>query len=175
MRGAQPTHAVPPSAYRIIPADAGSTASDNAMASASSDHPRGCGEHKAEHFQTVILAGSSPRMRGARTVRDSNSSLMGIIPADAGSTLNPPTMPTTSPDHPRGCGEHEIVILCNGVGQGSSPRMRGAPPLLWCPRPVPRIIPADAGSTIWTYWVGSKSWDHPRGCGEHATALIHSG
>ena len=32
-----------------------------------------------------------------------------------------------------------------------------------------RIIPADAGSTSPKAATSMRSWDHPRGCGEHQT------
>ena len=57
--------------------------------------------------------------------------------------------------------------VCSPLDTGSSPRMRGAlfPPVSW-PK-APRIIPADAGSTLCVDWYDSMDWDHPRGCGEH--------
>ena len=52
-------------------------------------------------------------------------------------------------DHPRGCGEHQLLLKQARVIFGSSPRMRGA--LVensgqWFDT---GIIPADAGSTSW--------------------------
>ena len=54
----------------------------------------------------------------------------GIIPADAGSTLDPGVMFVVGKDHPRGCGEHADHVAVYIGGGGSSPRMRGA---LKCP------------------------------------------
>ena len=51
--------------------------------------------------------------------------------------------------------------------RGSSPRMRGAPIIIFGVAVVLRIIPADAGSTDVLEWIKSIVWDHPRGCGEH--------
>ena len=45
MRGAQREIDSRGDAVRIIPADAGSTASGEAKTSMQEDHPRGCGEH----------------------------------------------------------------------------------------------------------------------------------
>ena len=46
--------------------------------------------------------------------------------------------------------------------------MRGAQQFSILPANRAGIIPADAGSTLrWTR-VRPRSWDHPRGCGEHA-------
>ena len=51
--------------------------------------------------------------------------------------------------------------------QGSSPRMRGAQPLLTLEWASPGIIPADAGSTAGLAHMTDDHRDHPRGCGEH--------
>ena len=72
---------------------------------------------------------------------------MGIIPADAGSTLAPRQYLLGQQDHPRGCGEHGYGRSLNRPVSGSSPRMRGARTDAWRTRMPPR--------------------DHPRGCGEH--------
>ena len=50
---------------------------------------------------------------------------------------------------------------------GSSPRMRGALQPLGYLKFVPRIIPADAGSTSPRPAPAIPGTDHPRGCGEH--------
>ena len=74
----------------------------------------------------------------------------GIIPADAGSTVSVLMNWTVMKDHPRGCGEHEGGIPAKPLDCGSSPRMRGAhgnPHQKFIPL---RIIPADAGSTLWS-------------------------
>ena len=47
--------------------------------------------------------------------------------------------------------------------------MRGAPVITSCAAFCGRIIPADAGSTIRPSPVSKPTWDHPRGCGEHAS------
>ena len=70
----------------IIPADAGSTKEDDLLYNGLEDHPRGCGEHHTASLMIVSIAGSSPRMRGARLERLDDISVAGIIPADAGST-----------------------------------------------------------------------------------------
>ena len=71
---------------RIIPADAGSTIDGTQTYCSLGDHPRGCGEHLRRVDQPVTPVGSSPRMRGALTVRVHVLCDLGIIPADAGST-----------------------------------------------------------------------------------------
>ena len=107
-------------------------------------------------------------MRGARGIGVEPAYCLGIIPADAGSTVRIQGRPEGVGDHPRGCGEHVSVCMAMFWGAGSSPRMRGAP------FPGSRvsacigIIPADAGSTHPGDQNVQISQDHPRGCGEHA-------
>ena len=71
---------------RIIPADAGSTYMNQNTENSYEDHPRGCGEHIFSICDSGSSEGSSPRMRGARQTRRVLLGIIGIIPADAGST-----------------------------------------------------------------------------------------
>ena len=54
---------------------------------------------------------------------------------------------------------------------GSSPRMRGARVLIPALIPRPGIIPAYAGSTLYSFMFLPFLGDHPRVCGEHSIAL----
>ena len=112
------------------------------------DHPRGCGEHTLPSLPLLTEKGSSPRMRGAHHFDDRGHISLRIIPADAGSTCVVTHWSYPLEDHPRGCGEHTICTLSFPSGQGSSPRMRGALTTEGRPCQAPRIIPADAGSTL---------------------------
>ena len=89
MRGAQDRILPRRIPRRIIPADAGSTTAILVSSVCSPDHPRGCGEHRASAGANGRLHGSSPRMRGAPGTTPSHGMGMRIIPADAGSTLDP--------------------------------------------------------------------------------------
>ena len=152
----------------IIPADAGSTYPAVAPRHAREDHPRGCGEHVGKTLFYHRVAGSSPRMRGAHGPVCHWVSTPGIIPADAGSTLDRSYMAGGSRDHPRGCGEHYVPRTASWCGTGSSPRMRGAPMTAHSRMHDCRIIPADAGSTVSIPTKRQRCGDHPRGCGEHS-------
>ena len=70
----------------IILADAGSTLKGMGDVPFGEDHPRGCGEHKVLASRSVMIAGSSSRMRGAQTYPSSTPNSDRIILADAGST-----------------------------------------------------------------------------------------
>ena len=66
MRGARKGSNNPNDDVGIIPADAGSTLSYLGLGGGHRDHPRGCGEHIDPPEKGLSVAGSSPRMRGAR-------------------------------------------------------------------------------------------------------------
>ena len=106
-------------------------------------------------------------MRGALESPGRHENPVGIIPADAGSTVAPARRSGWYTDHPRGCGEHLIIAFQDGSLLGSSPRMRGAPATKNKELYLIRIIPADAGSTSFILRPSMKTKDHPRGCGEH--------
>ena len=92
---------------------------------------------------------------------------MRIIPAYAGSTTADKVRALGVEDHPRVCGEHIKDMSKPTVAEGSSPRMRGARYLKLGAASAGRIIPAYAGSTVWSWTKPRKSRDHPRVCGEH--------
>ena len=147
MRGAPPRLTLAMIGSGIIPADAGSTSRWLDLPFDLPDHPRGCGEHSPVLSNFLRQKGSSPRMRGARHFGDRPNNVVGIIPADAGSTHWRSFNSCASWDHPRGCGEHRHVACEGGTDRGSSPRMRGALSPDALDPDVFGIIPADAGST----------------------------
>ena len=134
-----------------------------------------CGESPLYKPCMISVPGTSPRMRGARH-RDPHPVLeVGIIPADAGSTL--PGWPQTPrpSDHPRGCREHRSLMGCEPPTQGSSPRMRGAPHERLPVEQHAGIIPSDAGSTVHSHTFQLSHRDHPRRCGEHSMVSVTPG
>ena len=136
---------------RIIPAYAGSTTRKTLFSIGLWDHPRVCGEHPQQRQKAQSYPGSSPRMRGALRYPLPPARSQGIIPAYAGSTTRGIHGTNSAKDHPRVCGEHWSYVDDNGVGLGSSPRMRGAPHCRRSERAAPGIIPAYAGSTPWRF------------------------
>ena len=132
------------------------------------DHPRMCGEHQLcerPHVQqlgiipacagstsrmaspAVYSVGSSPHVRGARSLRVRVAAQLGIIPACAGST------------------EHATGVI--SWFEGSSPHVRGARDATEAGKHLAGIIPACAGSTPTTETRTRPDRDHPRMCGEH--------
>ena len=70
----------------IIPAYAGNTVEPYCRFGSVQDHPRVCGEHIYSCFKNGDIEGSSPRMRGTRSVQPRWGFRSGIIPAYAGNT-----------------------------------------------------------------------------------------
>ncbi len=116
--------------------------------------------------------GSSPRARGTRAARLDAQFPRRFIPAGAGNTgLCPKSSPLMTV-HPRGCGEHALVVLLVTVTSGSSPRVRGTRAFFnrFCAHQ--RFIPAGAGNTPALYLRAALVAVHPRGCGEHFQAFL---
>ena len=112
--------------FGIIPACAGSTSMLRSDGFGRRDHPRMCGEHKGRKVRRGKNRGSSPHVRGARLTQRSGQSRPGIIPACAGSTLDPESSGYGDWDHPRMCGEHVCGVSTRSLAMGSSPHVRGA-------------------------------------------------
>ncbi len=152
---------------RIIPAGAGHTLRLLRLHSQQPDHPRGCGAHCPCRRSTTRARGSSPRVRGTRSIPKRNWPRRRIIPAGAGHTTLMSAKSCGSADHPRGCGAHPAARLHCRPSIGSSPRVRGTPSPRRCDECLDRIIPAGAGHTRPATGTGQDAADHPRGCGAH--------
>ena len=112
----------------IIPACAGNTLIGRGALPRSGDHPRVCGEHRVAVDIIQIALGSSPRVRGTQRSRAlRRPRCRGIIPACAGNTTASTSASSGAWDHPRVCGEHDILVNRIGLMLGSSPRVRGTP------------------------------------------------
>ena len=152
---------------RIIPAYAGSTSRKSPERSSRRDHPRIRGEHGDEAGEGAVGPGSSPHTRGAPARIPGGAGLRRIIPAYAGSTLDPDRSGVGDWDHPRIRGEH-FPEPSFDVGQaGSSPHTRGAHRVREHHQREARIIPAYAGSTCRRCRLPRRGRDHPRIRGEH--------
>ena len=172
MRGTRAGRAVAHVYHGIIPADAGNTAGDSGAVAGQKDHPRGCGEHIVVFHPIDDEEGSSPRMRGTLFDSIKQIVIIRIIPADAGNTQATRIRYRPRRDHPRGCGEHDVLELVAPVVVGSSPRMRGTLLIIRVKIVMDRIIPADAGNTVARGQKRDRRPDHPRGCGEHYQHII---
>ena len=156
---------------RIIPAYAGSTASDGASVYSPRDHPRIRGEHCQRSSVAPPIWGSSPHTRGAPAPSRNHQLQSRIIPAYAGSTRGSAHCRIGGRDHPRIRGEHIRAKAYDPNRSGSSPHTRGARHLEIAVDPIQRIIPAYAGSTVTVYSFVASAKDHPRIRGEHSICL----
>ena len=93
----------------IIPAHAGNTVDPFPKRRRPEDHPRACGEHICINGTSLSSGGSSPRMRGTLKIVIIRCDQVGIIPAHAGNTLDCSPGRSTVQDHPRACGEHQLL------------------------------------------------------------------
>ena len=173
-RGARRVLVDPEDAPGIIPACAGSTTSHRTSTASGLDHPRMRGEHRDPKSDAALPAGSSPHARGAPVVAHLLHEGVGIIPACAGSTHGCRDSGPRAGDHPRMRGEHYEQLVGGIDTLGSSPHARGAPPTRPLPRERARIIPACAGSTRRSTTTRTRTRDHPRMRGEHASQLSHA-
>ena len=98
----------------------------------------------------------------------------GIIPACAGNTKARNTACRIYRDHPRVCGEHRYSKAELSRCLGSSPRVRGTRRDVLRASRDKGIIPACAGNTSAVTCVSSFFRDHPRVCGEHSVAKVHT-
>ena len=87
-------------------------------------------------------------MRGKQRMSPFEITWTRITPADAGKTPKIDANCTVSEDHPRGCGENNVMGGIASLILGSPPRMRGKLAYMLVEAGVNRITPADAGKTL---------------------------
>ena len=129
----------------IIPAGAGKSASLPRRSRRPRDHPRGCGEKIRRPVEKHGDGGSSPRVRGKAAAARTIYAETGIIPAGAGKSVVLQVIGFRKRDHPRGCGEKELMVAAVASLRGSSPRVRGKVKGAAGHQAVFGIIPAGAG------------------------------
>ena len=115
----------------------------------------------------VCASGSSPRGRGKLTPYPRTSAILGLIPAWAGKTCNPPVPHCVAPAHPRVGGENDLVAGVKLCAQGSSPRGRGKRAGGWTVGCGQGLIPAWAGKTRRRRTRRRRISAHPRVGGEN--------
>ena len=90
----------------LIPAHAGSTGWRGRCRPLSWAHPRSRGEHNPQTAQKAQEMGSSPLTRGAQVKNTLTGTVLGLIPAHAGSTCAHDRGGCGAAAHPRSRGEH---------------------------------------------------------------------
>ena len=152
--------------HRITPACAGkSTKLRNAIRS-KWDHPRMCGEKSAASTCPICARGSPPHVRGKVKENQTLWYEDRITPACAGKSYIRLALLHPTWDHPRMCGEKQLVAELPKTSLGSPPHVRGKVDLVAVFISRFGITPACAGkSVIWENVPGAFR-DHPRMCGE---------
>ena len=87
-------------------------------------------------------------MRGKDIKLTLNAGQLRITPAYAGKSGLDAAQRLLNQDHPRVCGEKQIISCGNVVFLGSPPRMRGKAPLIFCGICGKGITPAYAGKSM---------------------------
>ena len=106
-------------------------------------------------------------MRGKLSPASPLFDLMRNIPAYAGKTYDHSEGREIIAEHPRVCGENDIVGAGGSFHCGTSPRMRGKRSASRFDNSSCRNIPAYAGKTIFHLVGRHLSREHPRVCGEN--------
>ena len=166
MRGIRPAAAPSPPRRRFIPAHAGNSRCRCGCPGGGAVHPRACGEFKCGKPRRSAASGSSPRMRGIRSMHRSYLLRARFIPAHAGNSAAGHPRGCGRAVHPRACGEFAVADPEQEVTHGSSPRMRGIRRRLGDGAGQRRFIPAHAGNSRRLLAVRTSSAVHPRACGE---------
>ena len=154
---------------RFIPASAGNAMRSHRAARRCAVHPRECGERAGPGAPMERRAGSSPRVRGTRTIRADRSAWVRFIPASAGNALHQRRRGRDVSVHPRECGERSEGHGLSCTRRGSSPRVRGTPRHYLDKLVEFRFIPASAGNALDPAHPWSGGPVHPRECGERLT------
>ena len=155
----------------LIPARAGKTASAASTSTRPRAHPRACGENPKSLATRTTLHGSSPRVRGKRSLLWGSWACGRLIPARAGKTRPRTTSESSTGAHPRACGENSSPKGQSRRTLGSSPRVRGKRLDQTVGHQRPRLIPARAGKTLGGPGGGAADAAHPRACGENPSRV----
>ena len=95
----------------------------------------------------AVPQGSSPQVRGTRTLSPQRPAWRGLIPAGAGNTHANKHAKLPNWAHPRRCGEHHVAVKLALADRGSSPQVRGTPGAGQQRSQLGGLIPAGAGNT----------------------------
>ena len=152
----------------LIPACAGKTCALRPSRGRARAHPRVCGENRPRQRRQIVVAGSSPRVRGKRLGGDVERLPVRLIPACAGKTVAARCGRPPLPAHPRVCGENGSTATGSRQCWGSSPRVRGKRLRHRGHLGAGGLIPACAGKTRHPSPYRLVRGSHPRVCGENA-------
>ena len=151
---------------RITPAYAGKSSCRRKESRGSKDHPRLCGEKLLSSVPVDLVSGSPPPMRGKGFFDRFDFGRRRITPAYAGKSEITNEGSSIRRDHPRLCGEKQLIAKTAEFLEGSPPPMRGKVYLDQNAEPPAGITPAYAGKSRKRRRAAGRPEDHPRLCGE---------
>ena len=172
---------------RFIPACAGNSQLERTLARLGTVHPRVCGELGMTIAIAIVVAGSSPRVRGTPRRQKQLARVLRFIPACAGNSsaarrdrcsvaVHPRVCGELARGcqhrgcvasvHPRVCGELAVTLAAAAAAIGSSPRVRGTLRPSRTAYQNGRFIPACAGNSRPARRGTPAPPVHPRVCGE---------
>ena len=131
-------------------------------------HPRGHGEHDDSSCRRFYKRGSSPWARGTPKRTKPAVKSRRFIPVGTGNTSAQEVDGEKVSVHPRGHGEHLIMLNQCLLKPGSSPWARGTLSQLPFLAACARFIPVGTGNTTGCSVKAFILPVHPRGHGEHA-------
>ena len=166
MRGTDIGHSRTRQKLRITPACAGKRPARPGYAHNRRDHPRMCGEKYIKVGDAAVALGSPPHVRGKGVKHRDGRVRVGITPACAGKSHTGRFPARSAWDHPRMCGEKNLVFSVNSKKVGSPPHVRGKGAKITARRRSIGITPACAGKSDHGLFVRTLAGDHPRMCGE---------
>ena len=166
-RGTRSVFLASSASARFIPARAGNTADEAAVAARFTVHPRSRGEHALTKAAGKGGFGSSPLARGTLDRRLALLVVERFIPARAGNTRELLADTGRGSVHPRSRGEHSRITTRAVCALGSSPLARGTRGRDGRRGVRVRFIPARAGNTCQYLGIDRTPPVHPRSRGEH--------
>ena len=110
--------------------------------------------------------GSPPRMRGRPSIDRRRRVPARLTPANAGTTGDRRGGVGARWAHPRECGDDVEIANTLQNQIGSPPRMRGRPTTAPYGEGIPRLTPANAGTTLCDVAAMFCCSAHPRECGD---------
>ncbi len=166
-RGPRPARRVHHARRGLIPACAGTTLSQRALAAKVTAHPRLRGDHSITFPRLSVMCGSSPPARGPRPGSPLRWCWNGLIPACAGTTGADHEFRARRRAHPRLRGDHQRAPASLRAFLGSSPPARGPRIEVYPSNPDQGLIPACAGTTPHVMDPVREPRAHPRLRGDH--------
>ena len=152
--------------FGITPACAGKRSTRPPAQCRRWDHPRVCGEKGNIIEAEKPIEGSPPRVRGKDGIISIKPCSLGITPACAGKSYPVKRQSCRTEDHPRVCGEKDLMYSTISFTSGSPPRVRGKVLFMFFSFLPVWITPACAGKSFILDYFISQLGDHPRVCGE---------